>query len=347
MKVLYAIQGTGNGHISRAREIIKRLNFFCDFDLLISGDQHETDPGHMVKYRLNGLTMCYNSKGSISFLKSMQKNSFRKFMSEVYSVPVDEYDLVINDFEPVTAWACKMRNIPCVSVSHQASLLFRKTPKARLFHPSQLILKYYAPAKRKYGFHFRSYSDNIYPPLIRSEIRELEPVNLGHILVYLPAFSEAVLLRFFRKFHQYRFEIYSKGVSEFKEMGNCVFRPIGDPSFNKRLARSGGVICSAGFELPSESLFLGKKLLVIPIQNQYEQACNAVALKEMGVAVVNQLKETQIMQWLRHGENIPFYYHDQLDNILHSIFEEHIIYDQRGAFERVLNYDDNGVIQEA
>jgi UDP:flavonoid glycosyltransferase YjiC (YdhE family) len=39
MKVLYAIQGTGNGHISRARALVPELQKHCELDLLISGTE--------------------------------------------------------------------------------------------------------------------------------------------------------------------------------------------------------------------------------------------------------------------------------------------------------------------
>jgi hypothetical protein len=37
MKVLYAIQGTGNGHVSRAREVIPVLKQLADVDVFLSG----------------------------------------------------------------------------------------------------------------------------------------------------------------------------------------------------------------------------------------------------------------------------------------------------------------------
>ena len=49
------------------------------------------------------------------------------------------------------------------------------------------------------------------------------------------------------------------------------------------------MLCGAGFETPAEALFLNKKLLVIPMKTQFEQKCNAQALKEMGVTVVKKL----------------------------------------------------------
>ena len=36
MKVLYAFQGTGNGHIARAQEIIPILKKYAEVDILIS-----------------------------------------------------------------------------------------------------------------------------------------------------------------------------------------------------------------------------------------------------------------------------------------------------------------------
>jgi hypothetical protein len=46
--------------------------------------------------------------------------------------------------------------------------------------------------------------------------------------------------------------------------------------------RCEGVICSAGFELPSEAIHLGKKLLVQPVAGQVEQKSNAIALEQLG-----------------------------------------------------------------
>ena len=43
MKILYAIQGTGNGHISRARDIIPVLMQMGELDILISGTEAEVE----------------------------------------------------------------------------------------------------------------------------------------------------------------------------------------------------------------------------------------------------------------------------------------------------------------
>ena len=45
MKILYGIQGTGNGHISRSREVLKYLCKEAEVDILVSGIHHEVDLG--------------------------------------------------------------------------------------------------------------------------------------------------------------------------------------------------------------------------------------------------------------------------------------------------------------
>jgi hypothetical protein len=52
-------------------------------------------------------------------------------------------------------------------------------------------------------------------------------------------------------------------------------------------------------------MFLGKKLLTIPIKNQYEQLCNAAALKELGGQVVYEIDQDfkeKISKWIDEGE---------------------------------------------
>src|SRR4051812_42654998 len=121
MKILYALQGTGNGHICRAREIIPMLKTHGDVDVLISGTQADIDLGHEVKYKLNGLGFIFGKKGGVDILSTYKKNNLRQFWEEINEIPVDIYDVVINDFEPVTAWACYLKGKPIAGLSHQAA----------------------------------------------------------------------------------------------------------------------------------------------------------------------------------------------------------------------------------
>ena len=74
--------------------------------------------------------------------------------------------------------------------------------------------------------------------------------------------------------------------------------------FLNELAKCEGLLCSAGFEAPAEALYLGKKLFVIPIKGQYEQDCNAAALKRLGIPSATDLnfRTVQLLQDWAYGE---------------------------------------------
>jgi hypothetical protein len=81
MKILYAIQGTGNGHVSRAREVIPILQQYGDVDLLISGTQADVGLPYSIKYQLNGFGFVFGKKEESIFGKhgtgSIQKLLYR------------------------------------------------------------------------------------------------------------------------------------------------------------------------------------------------------------------------------------------------------------------------------
>ena len=59
MKVLYAIQGTGNGHISRANEIIPILERRVNLDILVSGKNSTLKLNYQVKYNFDGISFAF------------------------------------------------------------------------------------------------------------------------------------------------------------------------------------------------------------------------------------------------------------------------------------------------
>ena len=105
-KILYAVQGTGNGHVARAREILPYLKTKCDLEVLISGSQSDIDLGHKINYRFKGLSFTFGKKGGIDYWDTFLKSNSRRLIKNVKELPIENYDLVLNDFEPVSAWAC-------------------------------------------------------------------------------------------------------------------------------------------------------------------------------------------------------------------------------------------------
>jgi len=100
---------------------------------------------------------------------------------------------------------------------------------------------------------------------------------------------------------------------------NITVQPITNEAFVTSMATSKGVLCGAGFETPAEALFMKKKLLVIPMKGQYEQQCNAAALKDMGVPVIKSFKKKYIKNIKDCIEN------DTIVNVDYPDITEHII----------------------
>jgi uncharacterized protein (TIGR00661 family) len=327
MNILYAIQGTGNGHLSRARDIIPILHKNHEIDLLISGTQADIELPYPVKYRFNGLGFIFGANGGIDLIETYKKNYIKRLFSELNSLPVEDYDLVINDFEPVSAWACYIKNVKCISISHQAAVLNKKAPQpidSDIL--GKAILKNYAPSDAKYGFHFKSYAENIFTPVVRKQVRELNIENNGHYTVYLPAYDDKRILKVLKQCGDTQWQVFSKHNKQLMGYRNITIQPINNEAFIESMASAHGILCGAGFETPAEALFMKKKLMVIPMKGQYEQQCNAAALKEMGVPVLKSLKLEnvgKIMNWIQNGSTVDVDYPDNTEAIINTILAAH------------------------
>jgi uncharacterized protein (TIGR00661 family) len=320
MKVLYAVQATGNGHVSRANEIIPLLQKKCDLDILVSGTQADVGLNHAIKYQRKGFSFIFGKKGGIDLYKTFKQFQSKLFIQEIRNLPVEEYDLVINDFEPISAWACKIKNIPCVSMSHQYAVLHPNSPKPAKADPlAWMVLRYYAPCRTGVGFHFKSFAENIFTPVIRKEIREAVISNLGHYTVYLPAYDDKKLIAFFSNFKNTQWHIFSKHTRKSYTIKNCQIQPVSAVEFTKSFTSCAGTLCGAGFETPAEALYMGKKLLIIPMKHQYEQHCNAAGAAELGVPVIKKLKNKYIHlvdNWLHESKPITVDYKDDTNKII-------------------------------
>ena len=334
MNILYAIQGTGNGHLMRALDVVPLLQSRVaalggQLDLLVSGPPADLPLPFAVRYRVPGMGFLFGKKGGINFVKTFQQFNSADFVHDIRHLPVAGYDLVINDFEPVSAWACRLRHRPCVALSHQSAVLHPAAPQPRRPDPAgRAVLRHYAPSTAQYGFHFQPYAPGISTPVIRRQVRELAATDEGHYTVYLPAYDEDTLVERLRLASStVRWEVFSKHSQRPAEYGNVRVWPVSGTAFLASLARAHGVLCGAGFETPAEALYLGKKLLVIPMKQQYEQQCNAAALAAMDVPVVRGLQRKHLdhlADWLCYGEPVPVRYPDYTGAVLDQLLTEQL-----------------------
>lgn len=309
MRILYGVQGTGNGHLSRARVMAKALkNEGVSVDFFFSGRSPKQffDMQCFGDYRVqSGLTFA-TQQGRISMAQTAVQNSISSLVQDVISLDLSSYDLVLNDFEPISAWAAKQQGIQSISISHQAALRY-DVPKVGDSWFNDKLLKYFAPVELSLGCHWHHFGFPILPPFV--EVDPIIAVIPHEIIVYLPFESPDDIIEFLTPFDDYVFHVFHGSEPSCYLAEHIKWSGFNRQGFKHNLSICGGVIGSAGFELASEALALGKKLLVKPLHGQFEQLSNVAALQLLGAAdSMNALDKNCLRRWLKTPTPEPICY---------------------------------------
>lgn len=323
MKLFYGVQGTGNGHISRARAMSNHLQAkSVDTQYLFSGRRRE----HYFDMDPFGDWLCKDGlsfvthKGRVKPLQTLRRNNLWRFYRDVISLDLRAYDLVVSDFEPITAWAARRQGIPCITLGHQYAFN-HAIPTEGGSSISRSIMKIFAPGRESLGLHWHHFEQPILPPIIDVKQRPLT-LKDDQVLVYLGFESPEQVIPLLQQFPQQRFVYYG----EFPAMtthNNVTLQPLSVKGFKRDLAQSKGVICNAGFELASEALHLGKRLLVKPLHGQMEQLSNALALETLGLGQrMDTLCAKAIGNWLQQSSAPECHYPDVAEAVVNWLMDD-------------------------
>lgn len=300
MKILYGVQGTGNGHISRARIMAKYFAARADVevDFLFSGRAPSGyfDMDVFADYTTKrGVSFCVQD-GEVDVFGTLKKAGIKQLWRDIRCLDLSQYDLVLNDFEPISAWAAKLQGVTSISISHQASFYY-PIPKHGDTWADKMILKCFAPCNINMGVHWHHFGHSIMPPFI-----EESPVDTprgGYYLVYLPFEDPGQIKAMLSPISEHQFVCYHPSISANHIEGNLSWCKPSKAAFKDSLQHCDGVIANAGFELSSESLKLGKSLLLKPLIGQFEQASNVLTLQHMGLCdELKCLDSDAIEAWL-------------------------------------------------
>lgn len=294
-KIIYGVSGQGFGHSTRSKEILRYLASQGHEVLVFTYGQalFFLDKESEV-FEVPGLGLVYNDNKLVywrTILKGVNQlakqsrhwakilNRFREF----------DPDVVFTDFEPLTAMLAKIQRVPLVSIDniHQLTNTRIKVPMAHRkdFVTDKMIIKsmvwgadYYlitsffkTPVTKRNTF--------LFPPIVRQEVLNLKPVKKDYILVYQNSNFER-LIRVLKKMDE-RFVVFGMNIE--KKDGNIEFKNYSTREWLGWLAGCRAIVGTAGLSLISESLYLRKPYLAVPIKKQTEQMINAVHLKEMGI----------------------------------------------------------------
>jgi uncharacterized protein (TIGR00661 family) len=222
--------------------------------------------------------------------------------------------VVISDFDPAGAVVAALYDLPLISIDNQHIMITSKLKVpakeygeyllARAYIESvlpqrnhTLITSFFFPELKKQ----QQKNTEVFPALIRPEIWQARSsVTTGpSIVVYQTTDSTEELLHLVRSSSE-QFIIY-KASPELAAEPNVVARAFSADQMVADIAAAKGVVANGGFTLLSESLYLGKPILSLPIHWQYEQRLNAQQIEFLGYGLAcDHLSLERFNQWLDH-----------------------------------------------
>ena len=307
MKILYGIQLNGNGHITRSLELINQLKAKgYEVDVIASGGNYSIElPDYIKKFK--GLSMYFNKSGKINKLKTTLSLNLFKLIKDI-NYDCSGYDLVISDFEPISAYSAKKYKVKSIGISNQVSI----TKSSFL---ESLFIKYFAPC----DYYIPLDYTNGYQPIISEKFLNGKVSDEDFYLVYLAAYSLEHIENEL-KYSDKKFKVYSSDVIKDYVYNNIEFKKSNKDSFQSDLLRCSGVITASGFSTTSEALVLGKRLWSIPIKGQFEQIDNATKLNKLGI-YTDDLTSENLENWLNNYTKIDYEWINPIESIVSKIKE--------------------------
>ena len=297
MKILYGVQGTGNGHISRSRVMAKQLKAHgFDVDFLFSGRSSSAyfDMEVFGDYCTKQGLSLVSSAGRINALATIRSADLKTLVHDVRTLELDSYDMLLTDYEPITAWAARLTNKPCLGIGHQYAF-HGSTPMVTGNTLKKTIMQWFAPSRHSLGLHWHPFEANILPPIIdKRSTHSLTRPDANKVLVYLPFEDPEATEQLLRAFPAYHFFVYGPYAIDGR-VDNILRRAPSRKGFRLDLEECSAVIGNAGFVLSSECLHLGKRLLIKPVAGQIEQEGNALALAALDLASVCNSLDIEIV----------------------------------------------------
>jgi uncharacterized protein (TIGR00661 family) len=322
MKILYGIQLTGNGHITRSVRLIKELKERgAEVDIIASGSCSQISIPYDIKSRRDGISLFYNKTGGIDWIKTIKRLNLKNFISDI-DFDASGYDLAISDFEPVSAWSAKRHGIPSIGFGNQYGFVSPNAPRPNSPNKiSEAFIKMFAKCDSHIALGYQKFDNFVMPPIIDHSLLDADITDEGFILVYLPSISNSIIEEEAKK-TGIKWKIYSPDTMVESKSGLVETKVLSSSSFKKDLLSCSGVITASGFSTTSEALVLGKKLWSIPIRGQYEQLCNAIALRKMGV-MTEEFSASSLLRWINEKNAIEYEWKDPAPEIAQKIIEEY------------------------
>ncbi|HJZ85458.1 MAG TPA: MJ1255/VC2487 family glycosyltransferase [Polyangia bacterium] len=345
MKILYGVPGEGMGHATRSRVILDHLaTRRHQVKIVVSGRAH----GYLKKLfpdveEIRGLHLAY---GGNTLDRSRTVYEFFRDAPDDLADNIEKYfqiarsyrpDCVISDFESFAYLYGRRHRIPILSIDNMQIINRCQIPDDLVpareranFRMTRGVVKAKLPGCHHYlitTFFFpklRKPRTTLYPPILRREILEARAraSRRAHVLVYQTSATNLELLDVLARLAPTEFRVY--GYRRHEDRGNVQLKDFSEMGFVRDLATCWAVIAGGGFSLMGEAVYLGKPMLSVPLEKQFEQILNALYLARLGYGEYHKrIDEPTVRRFLEradgYAENLKAHQQDGNQLILGAV----------------------------
>lgn len=330
MRFLFLVQGEGRGHMTQALSFAEMLA--ANGHELVAVGIGKSERRQIPDFFLQGIqcpvesfespnfvcdreqkkillarTIFYNLKKSRAYFKSIQ--SIQKLVIK------HNPDIILNFYELLGGlhhlifrptqryWVIGHQYL----IAHEDFPFAKNQPLQKLlFQLNTSITAIGAEKWLALSFRPMRKSDNkkliVLPPLLRSQLFELNPKSGNFVLAYMVNAGYAIeLMEQAKQFPHIKIEAFwdSKAYpSPYQALPNLVFHQINDQLFLKKMSECLAYITTAGFESVCEAMYFQKPVMMIPVAGQYEQQCNAIDASLAGAGIAHNSFDLKVLEKL-------------------------------------------------
>lgn len=337
-KILYGISGIGFGHTYRQLPIIEHFSRFAEMVIFAYGASYDFYAArfknyHNVKVLRVAVPFFVGNQSGLDFSSTASSplNRGQDFFAvncaafyqadEILGKP----DLVISDYEPMSAQYAYRKNAPLATFDQQSKYLYGDFPatlhgytfqdeieRLHMFFPradARIACSFFRVPKKTEGDKVL-----LFPPIIREDVLKIgrgKQKRGDSILVYISSAREfvqspAVLGKIFAAQKNTHFHIFMRpadaAILRKMHLPEISVYDHGDKRFNEILKICAGIVATAGHSLLSEAMYLGIPVYAIPV-SPYEQHMNARVINENNFGLSSpRFTSKKVAQFIK---NIP------------------------------------------
>lgn len=317
-KYMLFVQGEGRGHMTQAISMYDLLiEQGHTVSAVVLGSSGNRDIPQFFFEKINSPIIQLPSPNfvadkknkSINITRSVWHNikkikTFRESLRTIDALMKEhEPDVVINFFDLLIGlyYRYYKPKAKMICIAHQYIYLHSDFdfPQGRAM--DKLAIKFYTKLTAKgssknlalsfYNIHTTQEDVVIVPPLLRKEIFELESSQQDYFLVYLVnnGYYEE-LISWHKDNSSVEVHCFTDQPEKLKktypyQSDKLFIHALNDKLFLEMMSKAKGLASTAGFESVCEAMYLGKPVLMVPIEGHYEQYCNSRDAYRAGAGV--------------------------------------------------------------